>query len=128
VAPTCALGTRKGSSEAPAGVGAGRAIAPPNAMRSGAPTLLAVRRTTSFAAISRTAGDRSRSDNDGMYGNSIRENREPDFTRPMCGRQEHGIMGSDHRYFVATAMGSGDDPRSASALEGRCREQNVPWK
>ena len=45
-------------------------------MSSGVPTLLVVRKATPWAAVARAAQDPARSKNQGMYGNSMRENRE----------------------------------------------------
>jgi hypothetical protein len=45
-------------------------------MSFGVPTLLVVRKATSVAASSRAVKDPARSKNQGMYGNSMRENRE----------------------------------------------------
>jgi hypothetical protein len=52
-------------------------------MSSGVPTLLVVRKATPWAAVARAAEDPARSKNQGMYGNSMRENREiPLLARP----------------------------------------------
>ena len=45
-------------------------------MSFGVPTLLVVRKATPGAASSLVAQDPARSKNQGMYGNSMRENRE----------------------------------------------------
>jgi hypothetical protein len=74
--PELCVGDPRGRSAALVGVRAGRAIEPRNASSSGVPTLLVVRKATPLAAISRVAEDPARSENHGMYGNSMRENRE----------------------------------------------------
>jgi hypothetical protein len=74
--PELCVGDPRGRSEALVGVRAGRAIEPRNASSSGVPTLLVVRKATPLAAISRVAEDPARSENQGMSGNSMRENRE----------------------------------------------------
>ena len=74
--PELCVGDPRGRSEALAGVRAGRAIEPRNAFSSGVPTLLVVRKATPPAASSQAVEDPARSENHGMYGNSMRENRE----------------------------------------------------
>jgi hypothetical protein len=74
--PELCVGDPRGRSEALAGVRAGQAIEPRNASSSGVPTLLVVRKATPPAASSQAAEDPARSENHGMYGNSMRENRE----------------------------------------------------
>jgi len=74
--PELCVGDPQGRSEALVGVRAGRAIEPRNASSSGVPTLLVVRKATPLAASSQAAEGPARSENHGMYGNSMRENRE----------------------------------------------------
>ena len=74
--PELCVGVPRGRSEALAGVRAGQAIEPRNGSSSGVPTLLVVRKATPLAALSQVAEDPARSENHGMYGNSMRENRE----------------------------------------------------
>ena len=80
--PESCVGVREGGGEALTGARAGRAIEPRN-QESGVPTLLQKRKATSSAALSRAAVDPARSENPGMHGISMRENREiPSLARP----------------------------------------------
>ena len=74
--PELCVGDPQGRSEALVGVRAGRAIEPRNVSTSGVPTLLIVRKATPLAALPQVAEGPARSENHGMYGNSMRENRE----------------------------------------------------
>ena len=74
--PELCVGDPQGRSEALVGVRAGRAIEPRNASSFGVPTLLVVRKATPLAASSQAVEGPARSENQGMYGNSMRENRE----------------------------------------------------
>ena len=73
--PEPCAGAREGAGEASVGARAGRAIEPRNA-ESGVPTLFKGRKATSPAALSRVAAGPARSENHGMCGTSMRENRE----------------------------------------------------
>ena len=74
--PELCVGVPRGRSEALAGVRIGQAMEPRNASTSGVPTLLVVRKAISPAALPQAVEDPARSENHGMYGNSMRENRE----------------------------------------------------
>jgi hypothetical protein len=74
--PELCVGDPQGRSEALVGARAGRAIEPRKDMSSGVPTLLVVRKATPQGALSQAPEGPARSENHGMYGNSMRENRE----------------------------------------------------
>jgi hypothetical protein len=61
-------------------------------MSSGVPTLLVMRKATPQAASSQVAEDPARSENHGMYGTSMRENREipPSPVRLITGQAAQG--------------------------------------
>ena len=71
---SCAV-AREGSGEALTGVRAGRAIEPRNALR-GAHAVHEAEGNIAGGAICESSGDPARSGNQGMYGTSVRENRE----------------------------------------------------
>ena len=73
--PESCVDDPRGRGEALTGVRAGRAIEPRN-QDFGVSTQYRWRKTTSLVAISRVAGGPARSENQGMYGTSMRENRE----------------------------------------------------
>jgi hypothetical protein len=92
--PELCVGDPRGRSEALAGVRAGQAIEPRNASSSGVPTLLVVRKATPLAAPSQAAEDPARSENQGMYENSMRENRESPCSpvRLITGQAAQGTL------------------------------------
>ena len=92
--PELCVGDPQGSSEALAGVRAGRAIEPRNASPSGVPTLLVVRKATPPAASSQAAEGPAWSENYGMYGSSMRENREIPRSPvwPITGQAAQGTL------------------------------------
>jgi RNA-directed DNA polymerase len=73
--PESCAGDPRGRGEALAGVRAGRAIEPRNG-EFGAPTLSNGRKATPLARYRELQAGPARSKNQGMYGTSMRENRE----------------------------------------------------
>lgn len=73
--PESCVASRKGRGEALTGARAGRAIEPRNPT-SGCPCCSDGRRQHSWARYREWPGDPARSKNHGMYGTSMRENRE----------------------------------------------------
>lgn len=73
--PEPCVDAREGSGEALGGVRAGRAIEPRN-RRFGVPTLSELWKATLPVTLCESPVDPARSENHGMYGTSMRENRE----------------------------------------------------
>jgi len=74
--PELCVGDPRGRSEALAGVRAGRAIEPRNDLIQGAHVLSSAEGNTASGVMSEPPTDPAWSENHGMYGNSMRENRE----------------------------------------------------
>jgi hypothetical protein len=76
------------------GVRAGRAIEPRNAENRGAHALLKVEGNTAGSASRELSGDPARSENHGMCGTFVRENREVPClpVRVVCGRAAGGTL------------------------------------
>jgi hypothetical protein len=74
--PELCVGDPQGRSEALAGVRAGRAIEPRKHLLRGAHALSIVEGNIASGATREPQADPARSKNHGMYGNSMRENRE----------------------------------------------------
>jgi|SRR5580693_3417778 RNA-directed DNA polymerase len=89
--PESCAASREGRGEALTGARAGRAIEPRNCF-SGVPTLSIGRKATSPAALCESPGDPARSENQGMYGTFVRENREVPCLPAcvVCGRVAGG--------------------------------------
>ena len=74
--PELCVGDPQGRSEALAGVRAGRAIEPRNALIRGAHAVSSAEGNTVAGVIREPSTGPAWSENHGMYGNSMRENRE----------------------------------------------------
>ena len=76
------------------GVRAGRAIEPRNAENRGAHALLKAEGNTSGSVMRELSGDPARSENHGMCGTFVRENREVPClpVRVVCGRAAGGTL------------------------------------
>jgi hypothetical protein len=74
--PELCVGDPQGRSEALAGVRAGRAIEPRNGLIRGAHAVSSAEGNIDSGVIREPLADPARSENHGMYGNSMRENRE----------------------------------------------------
>ncbi len=74
--PELCVGVPRGRSEALVGVRAGRAIEPRNVIIRGAHALTKAEGNIAGGVIREPLADPARSENHGMYGNSMRENRE----------------------------------------------------
>ncbi len=74
--PELCVGDPQGRSEALAGVRAGRAIEPRNELIRGAHVVSSAEGNTTRGVIRESLADPAWSENHGMYGNSMRENRE----------------------------------------------------
>jgi hypothetical protein len=74
--PELCVGDPRERSEALAGVRAGRAIEPRNSLVRGAHVLSSAEGKTAGGVIREPSADPAWSENHGMYGNSMRENRE----------------------------------------------------
>ena len=91
--PESCVDVPRGRGEALTGARAGRAIEPRN-QRSGVPTLCNLRKAIPPVALSRAAGGPARSENQGMCGIFMRENREiPRSPVPLImGRAAQGTL------------------------------------
>ncbi len=76
VGPELCVGDPQGRSEALAGARAGRAIEPRNDLIRGAHAVSSAEGNTTRGVIRESLADPAWSENHGMYGNSMRENRE----------------------------------------------------
>ena len=76
------------------GVRAGRAIEPRNAENRGAHALLKAEGNTAGSVMRELSGDPARSENHGMCGTFVRENREVPCpaVRVVCGRAAGGTL------------------------------------
>lgn len=74
--PELCVGVPRGCSEALAGVRAGRAIEPRNELIRGAHVFSSAEGNTAYGVMSEPLADPAWSENHGMCGNSMRENRE----------------------------------------------------
>ena len=74
--PESCVATREGVGEALTGARAGRAIEPRNQVFRGAQAVMYVEGNIGCDAIRESQPDPARSKNHGMYGTSLRENRE----------------------------------------------------
>ena len=74
--PELCVGDPQGHSEALAGVRAGRAIEPRNDLNRGANVVSNAEGNIASGVIRKMLADPAWSENHGMYGNSMRENRE----------------------------------------------------
>ena len=92
--PGHALRSVRGRGEALAGVRAGRAIEPRNAEDRGAHALLKAEGNTAGSVKRELSGDPARSENHGMCGTFVRENREVPClpVRVVCGRAAGGTL------------------------------------
>ncbi len=90
--PESCVVARKGGGEALTGVRAGRAIEPRNQGDRGAQAVIYVEGNIGCGAIREPQTDPARSENHGMYGTSMRENREvpPSPTPLITGRAAQG--------------------------------------
>lgn len=95
--PESCVGVREGVGEALAGVRVGRAMEPRN-FRFGVPTLSKKRKAMSPAALFASCSvDPARSENQGMYGVFMRENREgPCLPGGLIARR--AVQGTLRRY------------------------------
>jgi len=91
--PESCVAFREGRGEALTGVRAGRAIEPRN-VGSGVLTLFMRRKAILLAALARVVRGPARSENQGMCGTSMRENREGRCppVRVVCGRAAQGTL------------------------------------
>ena len=89
--PESCVGAREGAGEALTGARAGRAIEPRN-QQFGVPTLSQRRKATRQRRYRESLADPARSENQGMYGTSMRENREIPRSpvRVITGRDAQG--------------------------------------
>jgi hypothetical protein len=92
--PELCVGDPQGRSEALAGVRAGRAIEPRNHLIQGAYVLSIAEGNTAGGATSEPLADPAWSENHGMYGNSMRENREIPYPPDplITGRAAQGTL------------------------------------
>jgi hypothetical protein len=74
--PESCVASRKGRGEALAGARAGRAIEPRNQCNRGADAVPEAEGNTAGGVMREPPGDPARSENQGMCGTSVRENRE----------------------------------------------------
>ena len=90
--PELCVGVPQGRSEALAGVRAGRAIEPRNQRDRGAQAVNYVEGNIGYGATREPQLDPARSENHGMYGTSMRENREVPSSpiRLITGRAAQG--------------------------------------
>jgi len=90
--PELCVGDPQGRGEALAGVRAGRAIEPRNSLIRGAHVVSRTEGNTVSGARRELLADPARSENQGMYGNSMRENREipPSPVWMITGRDAQG--------------------------------------
>jgi hypothetical protein len=90
--PESCVVVRKGAGEALTGVRAGRAIEPRNQVDRGAQAVKYVEGNIGGGAMREPSPDPARSENHGMYGISMRENREIPRSpvRPITGRDAQG--------------------------------------
>ena len=84
--PESCVGVREGDGEALTGVRAGRAIEPRNRRHRGAHTVQEVEGNTVGGVTREPSADPARSENHGMYGVSMRENRESPSPARLAGR------------------------------------------
>jgi RNA-directed DNA polymerase len=92
--PESCAASCEGRGEALAGVRAGRAIEPRNAENRGAHALLKAEGNTAGSVIRELSGGPARSENQGMCGTFVRENREVPClpVRVVCGRAAGGTL------------------------------------
>jgi hypothetical protein len=86
------VGARKGAGEASVAARAGRAIEPRNHGNRGADVVFMIGRPHCRQRYRELSAGPARSENQGMYGNSMRENREVPRSpvRPITGRAVQG--------------------------------------
>ena len=91
--PESCVDDPQGRGEALTGARAGRAIEPRNC-RFGVPTLSELRKATLLVTLCESSVDPARSENHGMYGTSMRENREVPYSpvRAITGRDAQGTL------------------------------------
>ena len=91
--PELCVGDPRGSSEALAGVRAGRAIEPRNDVIRGAHAVSSAEGNIDSGVMREPLADPARSENHGMYGSSMRENREIPFSPAwlIAGRAVQGM-------------------------------------
>jgi hypothetical protein len=92
--PESCVGVREGGGEALIGARAGRAIEPRNQRVRGADAVVQVEGNITGGAMRESPVDPARSENQGMYGISMRENREGPCspTRPIIGWAAQGTL------------------------------------
>ena len=92
--PESCAASRERRGEALTGVRAGRAIEPRKAENRGAHALLKAEGNTAGSVTRELSGDPARSENHGMCGTFVRENREVPClpVRVVCGRDAGGTL------------------------------------
>ena len=88
--PESCAGIREDDGEALTGERAGRAMEPRNQRNLGADAVERAEGHTTGSATSEPPGDPARSENHGMYGSSVRENRE---SPPLPAPDQSGPLG-----------------------------------
>lgn len=94
--PESCIVAREGGGEALTGVRAGRAIEPRNQRNRGAHTVNHVEGHIAGGAMREPSADPARSENHGMYGISMRENREVPCS-PVCPISSRAAQGTPRR-------------------------------